>query len=176
MSSPAEKLTQFESLLAEHRRGIYGHILSLVPNRNDADDVHQETCVTLWQKHDQYQPGTDFRAWACRIAYYKVLKLRERQVKSPRLFSPDVMEQIDEESIVMSDALDRRSEALANCREKLPARDQELLGRYYKEGATTRRVASHLRWSTDKLYRAIRRIHDVLYDCVNQALKEQPND
>ena len=159
-------------LLEQHARAIHAHILSLVPHEHDAAEVFQETCVTLWQKCDQYRPNTDFRAWACRIAYYKVLKLRERKARSPQLFSPELLEQLDEELIVMSDVLDRRSEALAICREKLKAPDRDLLDRYYREGATPRRVASHLRWSTHRLYRSLRRIHAALFECVNRALAE----
>lgn len=172
---PSLEKTEFGRLLDQHARAIHAHIRSLVPNPDDAAEVYQEACTTLWQKYDQYQPGTDFRAWACRIAYYKVLKLRERQARSPRLFSPELLEQLDEEMIVMSDVLDRRSEALISCREKLREHDRNLLDRYYREGATVRRVASHLKWSTHKLYRSIRKIHAVLQDCVNRTLSEDAN-
>lgn len=174
VTHPLEK-TEFGRLLDQHARGIHAHIHSLVPHVDDAAEVFQETCTTLWQKYDQYQPGTDFRAWACRIAYYKVLKLRERQARSPRLFSPELLDQLDEELIVMSDVLDRRSEALIACREKLKAGDRDLLDRYYREGATTRRVAAHLKWSTHKLYRSIRRIHSLLLECINRTLSEDAN-
>ena len=60
---------------------------ALVPNVFDADEVFQDTSITLWKKFDQYRPDLDFRAWACRIAYYKVLKLRDRQTRSPAIQS-----------------------------------------------------------------------------------------
>jgi RNA polymerase sigma-70 factor (ECF subfamily) len=165
----------FAQLFRQHSRGVYAHVQTLVPNEHDAAEVFQETCQTLWQKFDQYQPNTDFRAWACRIAYYKVLKLRERQFRSPQLFSAKFLELVDEELIVMSDVLDARSEALARCREKLNSRDQDLLERFYREGATTRRVASHLRKSVHQVYRAVRRIHEALLECINKVLKEEPH-
>ena len=105
-------ISRFSELFEQHGRTIYGHIRTLVPNASDADEVFQETSVTLWQKFDQYRPEADFRAWACRIAYYKVLKLRDRQIRSPRLFSPEFLDLVSEEMIVMSDVLDARTEAL----------------------------------------------------------------
>ena len=164
---------QFALLLGEHARGIHGHIRTLVPNAHDADEVFQDTCARLWEQFDQYQSGTDFRAWACRVAYYKVLKLRERQMRLPRLFSQDLLEAIDEELIVMSDALDVRSEALARCRKKLRPPDEQLLARYYREGATAKRVAQAMNWSTQKLYRTVRRIHDQLFECIRRTLTEE---
>ena len=167
--------TPFTRLFAEHAGAIRAHVLTLVFHEHDADEVFQETCTTLLQKFDQYQAGTDFRAWACRIAYYKVLKLRERQMRSPQLFSRELLEAVDEELIVMSDELDTRSDALARCREKLNERDRQLLSRYYSDGATAKRVAQILRWSTDKLYRTLRRIHDQLFDCIRRTLAEERN-
>ena len=66
----------------------------------------QETAKVCWEKFDQYQPGTEFRAWACRIAYYKALKFRERQKKTPLTFTDLFFNSVDEEAIVMADRLD----------------------------------------------------------------------
>ena len=104
-----DAVERFSALFKQHSRAIYGHIRALVPNASDADDVFQETSVTLWQKFNYFQPGTDFRAWSCRIAYYKVLKLRDRQVHSPRLYSPEFLNMLSEELIVMSDFLDAQA-------------------------------------------------------------------
>jgi RNA polymerase sigma-70 factor (ECF subfamily) len=161
---------QFTVLFQHHSRAIYGHIRALVPHASDVEEVFQETCVTLWQKFDQYQPGTDFRAWACRIAYYKVLKLRHQQIRSPRLFSTEFLDLLSEEMIVMSDALDVRTEALMLCREKLNERDRSLLDRFHQEGVTANDVARHVGRNVQYVYRAIRRINDVLFHCVEQAI------
>ena len=115
-SHRSDAAERFAELFQQHGRAIYRHIRTLVPHVADVDDVFQETSVTLWQKFDQYRPDLDFRAWACRIAYYKVLKLRDRQIRSPRLFSGQFLDLISEELIVMSDMLDARSEALLLCR------------------------------------------------------------
>jgi len=163
---------RFSVLFEQHGRAIYGHIRALVPNSSDADEVFQETSVTLWQKFDQYRPDTDFRAWACRIAYYKVMKLRDRQVRSPRLYSPDFLSLVGEELIVMSDVLDARTEALLLCREKLNRRDRDLLDRFHREGASAKDVARRLGRNVHYVYRSIRRIHDSLFDCIKRVLSK----
>lgn len=163
---------QFTALFQCHSRAIYGHIRALVPHISDVDEVFQETSVTLWQKFDQYQPKTDFRAWACRIAYYKVLKLRNQQARSPRLFSTEFLDLLGEEMIVMSDVLDRRTEALLLCRKKLNERDRALLDHFHREGVTTKDVARKVGRNVQYVYRAVRRIHDILFNCVEQAVSE----
>jgi len=161
---------RFSELFEQHGRAIYGHIRTLVPNTSDADEVFQETSVTLWQKFDQYRPDTDFRAWACRIAYYKVLKLRDRQVRAPRLFSPAFLDLVSEEMVVMSDTLDARTEALLLCRDKLNRRDRDLLDRFHRDGATAKDVARWVGRNVHYVYRAVRRIHDSLYDCIRRVI------
>lgn len=171
-SQPGENIAveRFSTLFEQHGRAVYGHVRTLVPNAADADEVFQETSITLWQKFDQYRPETDFRAWACRIAYYKVLKLRDKQSRSPRLFSPQFLDLVSEEMVVMSDTLDARTEALLLCRDKLNRRDRELLDRFHREGATAKDVARWARRNVHYVYRAIRRIHDILFDCIQKAL------
>jgi RNA polymerase sigma-70 factor, ECF subfamily len=165
-------IERFSELFAQHGRAIYGHIRTLVPNGTDADEVFQETNLTLWQKFDQYRPDTDFRAWACRIAYYKVLKLRDRQIRSPRLFSPQFLDIVSEELIVMSDVLDARTEALKLCRDKLSPQDRELLDRFHREGAKAVDVAQWVGRNVHYVYRAVRRIHDALFDCIKIAISK----
>lgn len=161
---------RFCALFEQHGRAIYGHVCSLVPNTSDADEVFQETSVTLWQKFDQYRPNTNFRAWAYRIAYYKALKLRDKKCGQPQSFSPQFLDMVSEESIVMADVLDARTEALWLCRDKLDEQDRELLERFHSEGATAKDVAHWAGRNVHFVYRAIRRIHDTLFDCIKDAL------
>lgn len=160
----------FAALFRQHGRAVYRSIRAMIPHASDVEDVFQETAVTLWQKFDQYRPELDFRAWACRIAYYKALKLRGRQVRSPRLFSPEFLELISGEMIEMADTLDARSDALLLCRKKLNERDRNLLERFHREGATAKLVARQIKRNTRYVYRAIERIHAALLDCIQAAL------
>ncbi|MEN6449787.1 MAG: sigma-70 family RNA polymerase sigma factor [Thermoguttaceae bacterium] len=173
-STPSNATTRerFSTLFEQHARAIYGHVRALVPSSADADEVFQETSVTLWQKLDQYRPGADFRAWACRIAYYKVLKLRDRQARSPRLFSPEFLDLVSEEVIVMSDTLDARTEALRGCREKLSQRDRQLLDRFHRQGVSAKEVARQVGRNVHYVYRAVRRIHDRLFDCIKRTMSK----
>ena len=58
----------FERLVMEHKSTIYSVCYMFTETKIEADDLFQETSSVLWQKFDQFQPGTDFYAWACRTA------------------------------------------------------------------------------------------------------------
>ena len=85
-----DKNKQFLRLFLQNQRRLYAYILTLLPNRADADDVLQETSLAMWDKFDANGPPTDFLAWARRVAYHKVLdfykKASRRTARLSRVF------------------------------------------------------------------------------------------
>ena len=152
---------------------LHGYLLSLLRRPEDADEVLQETAQVLWQKFDQYQPNTEFRAWACRIAYFKAMKHRQRSRRMPTAFSDLFFELVDEEAVVMADRLDARAAALGTCMEKLSPRDQQAIEARYAPQGTVQSVAAALSCSVHSAYRALARIHNLLFRCVDRVLAER---
>jgi RNA polymerase sigma-70 factor (ECF subfamily) len=70
----------------------------------------------------------------------------------------------------MSDVLDARTEALKTCREKLVPHDRDLLDRFHREGVSAKDVAQSVGRNVHYVYRAVRRIHDLLFDCIRTAI------
>ena len=65
-----------------------------------------------------------------------------------------------------------RTEALKLCREKLSLEDRDLLDRFHQEGATAKDVAQWVGRNVHYVYRAVRRIHDLLFDCIKMAISK----
>src|SRR3954462_15082479 len=84
--SPA-RVQLFLRLFLQNERRLYAYILTLLPNRADADDGLQEASLVMWDKFQETAPPDDFAAWGCRIAYYKVLDFRTKCQRSRVLFS-----------------------------------------------------------------------------------------
>ena len=61
----------FGRLFVQHEARIYGYIRSLVVHRADAEDLLQETASMLWQKFHEFQPGSNFLAWAMSVARFQ---------------------------------------------------------------------------------------------------------
>ena len=59
-------------LFSQHQRWLYGYLMALTGNPNDADDVFQEVCVVMWQQHEKFELGTNFVSWLSVIAYHPV--------------------------------------------------------------------------------------------------------
>jgi RNA polymerase sigma-70 factor (ECF subfamily) len=163
---------RFVQLFAQHQRGIHAYICTLVPNRVDADDVMQETSLVLWRKWEEFDQQRDFIRWACGIAFNEVLKLRRRIATRRYFFNDALLEQLSAEAIDQSHALERRQAALAGCIGKLVPRDRQLIEHRYRTKTTARQVAVDLGRPTSTVYKALARIRDALYDCVERTLAQ----
>jgi RNA polymerase sigma-70 factor, ECF subfamily len=166
---------EFVRLFSLHTRSIYAYIFVLVPNHTDADDIFQETSRTLWEKFGEYRPGPDntFRTWALRIAQIKVLRYREREGIKHRVFSDQAYAALDSATLVAMDSLDPRFEALGDCYRKLPEEDRNLVDARYHVGSSVEAIAVALGRSVHSIYRALRRIHQSFFDCVQHARQEE---
>jgi RNA polymerase sigma-70 factor (ECF subfamily) len=167
-----EKVKQFLRLFLKNERRLYAYVLTLLPNRADAEDVLQEASLVLWDKFDDQHPPDDFAAWGCRIAYFKVLDFRKRRQRSRVFFSQAVLDRLAETAVEQAVALqlDDRREALAGCIGKLRDRDRDLLARRFAEGATTQSAAAAVGRSADAVYKALAKIRQTLFDCVTRTL------
>jgi RNA polymerase sigma-70 factor (ECF subfamily) len=160
-------------LFAQHQRGIHAYICSLAPSRSDADDVMQETSLVLWRKWGEFDPTRDFHRWACGIAFKEVLKLRRRAAANNRRLSDFLLEQLSAEAIRQSEDLEIRREALVGCLQKLAPKDREMIVRRYQSKTTARQVAEELQRPASTVYKALARIRDSLFNCVERTLARE---
>jgi RNA polymerase sigma-70 factor (ECF subfamily) len=165
----------FLRLFLKNQRRLYAYVLTLLPNRADADDVLQEASLVMWDKFDERHPPNDFAAWGCRIAYFKVLDFYKKHQRSRVCFSQTMLERVAETALEQADTLqlDRRREALAACLEKLRPRDRDLLSRRFADGATTQSTAAAVGRSVDAVYKALAKIRQALFDCINRTLAQE---
>ena len=173
--SEPTKSKLFLRLFLQNERRLYAYILTLLPNRADADDVLQEACLVMWDKFDEQDPPSDFTAWGCRIAYFKVLDFCKKSQRCRVRFSQEMLERVAQTAVEHADTLqlDARREALAGCIAKLSARDRDLLTRRFAEGATTQSAAAQVGRSVDAVYKALAKIRHALFDCVTRTLAQE---
>ena len=161
---------EFVQLFTKLQRRLFLFILAQVGNPTDAEEVLQETNVIIWSKFHQFQAGTNFFAWAGKIATYEILKYRDKRRSSRLQFSDDFLSRVAEEAIEISDELELRREALSECLRGLKPEDRELIQARYAPGENGLRVAEKLGRPINSVYQSIGRIRKVLFDCVTRRL------
>ena len=162
--------SQFVRLLSAHSRPVFGFILGLASNRSDAEDISQDASVAMWKKFGDYREGTNFRAWACQVAYFEIVEHRRRKSKLRRLLSDEAFQALATEAFDTSDDTDRREDLLAGCLEKLPAADRRLIESRYFSAQSAKQIAEKKSKSIHSVYRSLSRIHDTLMRCVQHNL------
>jgi RNA polymerase sigma-70 factor (ECF subfamily) len=171
----ADLQSGFFRLYLAHQHRIRAYIFTLVPNWADAEDLFQETSVVLWEKFAEYTPGTDFVAWACRVAFWKIGNFRKKQARSRVMFDDRVLALLAERAVGLAPRLDARREALRDCLRRLAERDRELLLVRHEPGGNVGRAASLTGRSLPAAYKALQRIRKALFDCVSLRLAEEPS-
>ena len=161
---------EFMRLFLSCEPRIFAFIRSLVFARADADDVLQETALVLWEKFDQFEPGTRFDRWAFRIAHFQVMYHRQKKARDRLRFSDALVEQLGEDMVAESQQLEATQDALAQCLDKLPAPDHELIRRRYRSDTTNREVARDSGRSESAISRALNRIYLKLLRCIEGTL------
>ncbi len=72
---------RFLALFLRSEREIFRYVAALVPNVIEAEEIVQQTALTLWEKFDTYDPTRPFTPWACRFALNKTRQWMERRHK-----------------------------------------------------------------------------------------------
>src|SRR5215216_2848989 len=81
----SEKTMRVQQLFVKHQLGLRAFILSLEPNFTDAEDLLQEVFLVITRKANDFEEGTNFFAWACTIARFKLLELLRDRARSQDL-------------------------------------------------------------------------------------------
>lgn len=161
---------EFIKEFTRHQRQVFLYILSQISNPLESEEILQETNLVIWNKFDQFEPGTNFKAWACQIARYEVLKYLDRRRRDKHYFSDELMEQIAEESFEDSLEWEFRREGLAHCMQKLKPKDRELIQQRYAPGKNGRYVADELGRPMNSVYQSLGRIRRNLLECIQRYL------
>lgn len=160
---------QFLSLYTQCEAPLYAYLLSLLGNRADADEALQETVLVLWRKFDEYEPGTQFTAWAKSIAFHKALHIR-RKKRPSNVDDAAFLEAVDQAFRREPDGLRQRIQILESCLDKLPEADREIVTVRYDSKQKLKDYADQMGRPVNTLYKSLERIRRLLVECVQRTL------
>ncbi len=161
----------FINLLTNHYCRLHSFVLCMVPNKADADDVMQETTLLMWEKFNEFEPGTDFFAWAKTIARYRILNLRTKKARSHCQLNDKVLELLQSERDGYDDQIDKKLDALRQCIKKLSNDHRAILQFKYSAEIPARMIAKRTGIPLHTLYRKIANLHAILLSCVRREMQ-----
>jgi RNA polymerase sigma-70 factor, ECF subfamily len=173
LPDPSARVDEFMKLYAQHQRRLYIYLLSLVHNATDAEDVLQETNYILWKKFDEFQAGSSFGAWACRIGYLEVLKFRAERKQMGVSLGPEFLEHIKDRMAEFSELLEDRTDAFNHCMRELAESDRRLITLRYTPGASVTLIATELDRPVRSVSKSLVRIRKTLLKCIDRRLRQE---
>lgn len=166
MPQPTEKLI---SELTRAQTSLFAYILALLPDHAQAEEVLQETNITIWRKASEFEEGTDFLAWSCKIAYFHVLSHRRRLARDRHVFSDELLDYLAERNSQRADVRERQ-QALRACLASLPEEQLQLVRKRYQQGGSVQQLAAELGKTVGAVSQSLYRTRASLLACIQTRL------
>lgn len=161
-----ERLLEIQKLFVNQAAALRAWLLGLVPEPTMADDLVQETFVTAMKKHQDFQIGTNFRAWIFTIARYKLLEACRRRNSRMMFLEPEAMEALIGDGDELPEYPDRRVGVLENCVRKLPKRAREVIELRYFRNLRPPAIAKLMSLTLNSVNVSLARTRVALRECV----------
>lgn len=164
---------RFLSLFLRSEREIFRYVAALVPNVADAEDIVQQTAMSLWEKFDAYDPAQPFTPWACRFALNKTRQWLERRQRWQTLLSDGLAEELAQRRQELQPEFELRLKHLEGCLGKLPEVQRSLIEGYYYERSSIETLAQRFGRTEAATYKMLQRIRHALQACVEGETKPE---
>ena len=162
---------EFVAELTNHQTSMLAYVRSLAPGGSGARDLLQEVNITLWQKRQSYELGTNFKAWAFQTIRYHLLNHRRRLISHGWLiFDDDLIERLSPELEVEPEGLEERHLALRSCLLRLRPKDRDLLHHRYATTASLQQYATATSRSAGTLKAILFNLRAALRLCIERQL------
>ncbi len=143
-----------EALVRRYASPLLGHLVRMTRNREQAEDLVQETFLRVHQKAHTYRPDLRFRSWIYAIASHLAIDALRRSSREPGAVPLEAEEnpmsqRIPDPQPLPSEqaALSDRKESVRRAVESLPPRQRATLLLAYFEGLSYPEVAAAMHCS-----------------------------
>lgn len=171
-----DETEKFVQLLTAHQSMLYAYIRSLLPNSDAVQDVLQETNMVLWRRSAEFKEGTNFVAWACKVAYFQVMAFYRDNKRDSMVFNVELVSMLakqNEEKLAGSHDL---QQVLSRCLTKLPEQSRQLIQKRYAPGGSVQSIAAEQGRSVGAISQMLYRIRQLLQECVQKTLASEQGE
>jgi RNA polymerase sigma-70 factor (ECF subfamily) len=140
--APGEKIKkEFEEKILETIDALYNLARQLTGNRQDAEDLVQETAMRAYRYFPRFERGTNFKAWIMTILRNLYINEYRKKLKEPKRVEFEEVENfisLPEISGVQEEIF---SEIIRNAIDKLPEELRIVITLFYVEGFAYKEIA-----------------------------------
>ncbi len=175
-SSSGDEFARFVELLTRHQSDLWAFIFSQLPGHPDVADILQKTNVILWLKRGDFEPGSDFLAWAFSVARYEVrAHLKEAKRANWLVFNDELLETISAEAPEQFGDGNLRLKWLGICLGKLRPAERQLVEHRYESQEGLAEYAARSGRSVSSLSVTLHRVRAALRACIEKGIAREGN-
>jgi len=161
----------FSFFIDRYSRPIHALIIQIVQNREDAEELTQDTFVKAFKKLDTFKGDCNFSTWLYRIAYNTAVSATRKKKMVFPVLEENILENISDETVDAMLEKEDDEQLLQKLEEAIDSLDTEeksLITLYYLEEKSTAEVAAILGLTTDnvkvKLFRTRKKLYITIKD------------
>lgn len=160
---------EFVKLFDADKNRLYAYIYAYVMDRNAADDIFQETSMTLWREFEKFEPGSNFKKWANGIAFNRVRHFRQANKKYQLGLSDDFLQEFSDTMAAKTESSHNVSDKwlhLQHCSALLPTSLKNTYHAFYIEKQKAQEIADSSGKSIYAVRKMIHTLRKQLFNCV----------
>ncbi len=164
----------FAYFINSYSNSIYSLIVRIIPSKEDAEELVQDTFLKAFRKLDTFRGDCSFSTWLFRIGYNTAVSAtRKRKTIFPVVDESQLEQVVDEDVDTIfdnendEDLLQRLEVAI----EKLNTEDKALITLFYFENKPVAEVSEVLQLTTENVKVKLHRIRKKLYVLINMKTK-----
>lgn len=173
----AGDLDAFAAIVRQFERSVRAWVVSRCPPGGDADEVAQKTFFEVFRRIDDYEPGTDFRAWLFTIARFQLMAECTRLKRLADYHSRFVPVALDRElerragesAVLENDRLG----CLQACLEAVEGPARQILDWRYSEECPLSDIANRTNRSIGAIKKQLFLLRQKLHECVERKLRAE---
>ncbi|WP_016957784.1 sigma-70 family RNA polymerase sigma factor [Catenovulum agarivorans] len=178
-ASEVARVSEFKKLFEADKNRLYTYIYAFVSNQAIADDIFQETSLTLWQEFEKFELGTNFSKWANVIAFNRVRHHRQANKKYQLGLSDDFLQEFSNNIAILESQYGTQEQKwryLEHCRSLLSDPLKQIYHNFYVENLTAQDLADKTGRSIHAIRKSVFKLRKKLYDCVEKKVQEAEHE
>ena len=159
----------FAVLVDRYKDLVFTLCLRMLKNREEAEEVAQDTFVKVYRSLDEFKGDSKFSTWIYKVAYHSCLDRLKRNKKE--YLNVAIDEFTEHQVKTIDNALEslieeERKQAIQDCLQLLPAEDGFLLTLYYFEEQSLEEISKIVNLTPNnvkvKLFRSRKKLASIL--------------
>jgi RNA polymerase sigma-70 factor (ECF subfamily) len=165
-----DRRVDLEKLVRTHQRGVWRYLRYIGAANAEADDLTQETFLTVWRNpFDDYDDRAT-AAYLRQVAKNKFLMLIRSQSRRPLVGDMQLAENEFAE-FAQDDGGDAHIEALGDCLKGLQGKAKQVVEFFHLEGNTRAATATLMQMTEEGVKSLLKRVKEALRECVERKLR-----